>query len=102
MIAEDNYNVIITPSDATITANRSLTLNAKVTNNGVDDLAKEIGFEVTNADGSNNPYVTYSINGNTITINASSTYNKVVNIKAYMKSNTTIYEIRRLSIISLL
>lgn len=102
MIAENNYNVVLTPSDTEIKANRSLTFNAKVTNNGVDDLIKEVGFDVTNVDGSNNQYVTYSINGNSITINAGSTYNKVVDIKAYMKFNTTIYETRQLSIISLL
>jgi hypothetical protein len=102
VVSQDNYNIVFTPSDTTIKANRSLTLNAMVTNNGINDTLKQVGFEITNADGSLNQYVKYVINNNSITLIAGETYNKFINIKVYMLAYPDVNINRTIKIISLM
>ena len=72
------------------------------TNVDRDEMLKEIGFEVTNEDGSSTQYITYVVNGNSITITSGATYNKFINIKAYMLAYPNVYTIRQIKIVSLI
>lgn len=98
----DSRSIVLTPSDITLKANRSLTLNAVVVNNGVEESWQTIDFTVTNADETSNNYVTYSENGNSITITAGAVYNKFITIRAYMAALPDIYVDRSIKLISLI
>jgi hypothetical protein len=102
VVSQDNYNIVLTPSDTSITANRSLTYSAMVVNNGINNPLLQVGFEVTNVDGSTNTYVTYTTNGNSITLTAGATYNKYINLKVHMLAYSEIFINKSIKIISLI
>lgn len=102
MMSQDNYNIVLTPSNTELKTYRSITYNAMVTNNGADDPIKQVGFVVTNLDGSTNQYVTYTISGNSISITVGSIYNKSINLKVYMLAYPDVYINRKIDIVSLI
>jgi hypothetical protein len=102
VITQDYYNIVLTPSDSFIKSSRSISLSVMVTNNGITDPLKQVGFEITNVDGSAIQYATYTINNNSIVITAASVYNKYIKLKVYMLAYPDIYIERQIKIISLI
>ena len=101
MSVEDNFEVIITPSDTEMYINKTKTFIASVTNNGVNMPYHGITWELVNVDGSSNVYCTYVVDGRNITITSKNTINKAIKIKAILTDDITVFEEQVITIKSL-
>lgn len=107
MVVEDNYNIVITPTDTTLKLSRSIAFTAHAMNNGVEDLTRQFIWSLSNLDGSSNVYTTIDVDDlddSICTITASSlssVANKYVVLRCSLTSDNTIFTERQIKLINL-
>jgi hypothetical protein len=90
MSTEDNFEIVITPSDTEMYVNRTKAFTAGVTNNGVTMPFHGVTWRVYNVDGSDNIYCTYVVDGRNISITSKNTINKQIKIKAILNDDVSV------------
>jgi hypothetical protein len=91
MSVDDNFEIIITPSDTNIYVNETKLFTASVANNGVTMPFYSVTWDLINSDNSSNVYCTYVVDERNITITAKNTINKSIKIKAILDADNEVY-----------
>ena len=104
MVVNDNYNIVITPTDDILKLSRSISLTAHAMKNGVEDLTRHFVWSLSNKDGSSNVYATITQNDNVCVVLAnslSSVANKYVIVRCELTTDNTVYTDKEIKIINL-
>lgn len=105
MVVNNNYNIVITPSDTTLKLSRNIVFTATSMNNGVvDSVPRNYIWSISNVDGSSNVYATLTPNNDTCTVTASNlsiAANKDILIRVSFAHDLSIYTERQIQLVSL-